>query len=127
MPRLTDGALTYNQMVMNKLNLVFSALADETRRGMLTQLADGEANVSALAARYEMSQPAISKHLKVLERAGLITKTRRGRERFVRVNTKPLRKARNWISHYAKFWEQQFDAVETYLSDAASSEGGRSE
>lgn len=112
---------------MSGLNLVFSALADETRRGMLTQLADGEANVSALAARYEMSQPAISKHLKVLERAGLITKTRRGRERFVRVNTKPLREARNWISHYAQFWEQQFDAVETYLNDAASREGGRSE
>ncbi|MEO1242101.1 MAG: metalloregulator ArsR/SmtB family transcription factor [Pseudomonadota bacterium] len=104
-------------MVMNEasLNQVFSALSDPTRRGMLAQLAEGEANVRSLAQRYEMSQPAISKHLRVLESAGLITRTKRGRENIVRVDPRPIEDARTWIGYYARFWRQQFDDVEQYL------------
>lgn len=97
------------------LNQVFSALSDPTRRGMLAQLAEGEANVRSLAQRYEMSQPAISKHLRVLESAGLITRTKRGRENIVRVDPRPIEDARTWIGYYARFWRQQFDDVEQYL------------
>ena len=111
---------------MHKLDTVFSALSDETRRGMLAQLAKGEANISALAERYTMSQPAISKHIKVLERAGLITKSKRGREIIVRVNPAPMKEARDWISYYAQFWEDQFDAVEAYLAGSLDSEGSPS-
>ncbi|MEM9616827.1 MAG: metalloregulator ArsR/SmtB family transcription factor [Pseudomonadota bacterium] len=97
------------------LNQVFSALSDPTRRGMLAQLAEGEANVRSLAQRYEMSQPAISKHLRVLESAGLITRTKRGRENIVRVDPRPIEEARTWIGCYARFWRQQFDDLEQYL------------
>lgn len=82
---------------------------------MLAQLAEGEANVRSLAQRYEMSQPAISKHLRVLEGAGLITRTKRGRENIVRVDPRPIEDARTWIGCYAQFWRQQFDDVEQYL------------
>lgn len=103
---------------MNESNLdkIFSALSDSTRRGMLAQLADGEANVTDLARPYDMSQPAISKHLRVLERAGLIEKTRRGREHFIRAVPGPAEQAGGWIAHYARIWKQQFDAVEVYLN-----------
>ncbi len=100
------------------LDLVFAALADPTRRGMLEQLADGETNVGALAEPHEMSQPAVSKHLRVLERAGLIQRTRRGREHRIRVDPRPLEAASTWIEHYARFWNRQFDAVDAYLKDA---------
>lgn len=104
-------------MVMNKsqLDLVFSALADPTRRGMLERLAEGETNVGTLAAPHEMSQPAVSKHLRVLERAGLIQRTRRGREQRIRVDPRPIEAANSWIGRYARFWKQQFDAVDHYL------------
>ena len=98
-----------------QLDLTFGALADSTRRGILVQLSKGEANVSALAAPYDMSQPAISKHLRVLEKAGLIERRRKGREQFVRVKADKAKQAADWISHYAKFWSARFDAVEEYL------------
>ncbi|MEM9684519.1 MAG: metalloregulator ArsR/SmtB family transcription factor, partial [Pseudomonadota bacterium] len=98
-------------MNIEDLNAVFSALADPTRRGMLAQLADGESNVRALTDSYDISQPAVSKHLRVLERAGLITRTRSGRERIVRINPKPLDGITKWIDHYAQHWQRQFDAV----------------
>lgn len=99
-----------------RLDRVFSALADSTRRGMLAQLADdGESNVRSLAIRYDISQPAISKHLRVLENAGLIRRTRRGRENIVTVNPLPIEEAANWIGIHAKFWHMHFDAVEDYL------------
>lgn len=98
-----------------KLDLVFGALSDATRRGMLAQLSGGEMNVSALAKPYEMSQPAISKHLRVLEGAGLIERHKRGRENFVRVRPAAVEGATAWIEHYRQFWKQHFDAVETYL------------
>ena len=112
-------------MNSNHLDGVFSALADPTRRGMLAQLATGEANVSALAARYAISQPAISKHLRVLEKAGLISRTKRGRENFVRVNPQPMEEAATWITHYARFWRAQFDDVDAYLKAKKRKKGER--
>ncbi|GAB4535988.1 MAG: metalloregulator ArsR/SmtB family transcription factor [Parvularculaceae bacterium] len=104
-------------MRSQQLDSVFHALSDPTRRGMLEQLSRGEANVSALAKPHAMSQPAISKHLRVLERAGLITRTRKGREQFVRVNPKPMGDATAWIDRYAAYWRMRFDEVENYLRE----------
>lgn len=98
-----------------RLDSVFGALSDRTRRGILARLARGETNVGTLAEPYAMSQPAISKHLRVLERAGLIQRTRRGREHHIKVDPRPIEEARGWIGHYARFWKQQFDAVDAYL------------
>ncbi|MEE8105082.1 MAG: metalloregulator ArsR/SmtB family transcription factor [Planctomycetota bacterium] len=100
-----------------ELDRVFGALSDPTRRGMLAQLSEGETNVSALAAPYDVSQPAISKHLRVLERAGLIRRTRRGREHHIKVDPRPIEEARGWIATYAKYWQRQFDAVDEYLQE----------
>ncbi len=102
---------------MNKVQLdrVFAALSDSTRRGMLAQLSLGQANVSALAKQYEISQPAISKHLRVLEQAGLVRRTKQGREHLISVDPRPLEQATDWIGHYAQFWKRQFDAVDTHL------------
>lgn len=97
------------------LDRVFGALSDPTRRDMLARLADGETNVGTLAEPYSISQPAVSKHLRVLENAGLIERTRHGRRVHIRVDPRPLEEARNWIAHYARFWEQHFDAVDRYL------------
>ena len=102
-------------MNCENLDLVFGALSDATRRGMLAQLSTGEANVSALAKPYNMSQPAISKHLRVLQKAGLIEKVKRGRENYVRAVPERAEEAGGWIAYYAKFWKQQFDDVEIYL------------
>ncbi len=104
-------------MNKNQLDHVFSALSDPTRRGMLAQLANGEANISDLATRYDMSQPAISKHVRTLERAGLITRTKRGREYLLRVDPRPMDEATGWIERYARFWRVQFDEVEQYLKN----------
>ena len=102
-------------MNITDLDLVFSALSDATRRGMLARLSSGESNVKSLARDYDMSQPAISKHLKVLEKAGLVTRSKKGRESIVRIDPRPIRGATDWIDHYAAFWWEQFDAVDTYL------------
>ncbi|MCP3918033.1 MAG: winged helix-turn-helix transcriptional regulator [bacterium] len=106
-------------MRSSQLDLVFSALADPTRRGMLERLAEGETNVGTLAAPHDMSQPAVSKHLRVLERAGLIQRTRHGREHRIRVDPRPIEAASTWIEHYTRFWKQQFDAVDAYLEARA--------
>jgi len=97
------------------LDDIFFALSDPTRRGMMAQLAGGEANVKSLGKRYAMSQPAISKHLRVLERAELITRTKLGRENIVRVNMRPIEDVTMWIERYAEFWKFHFDEVENYL------------
>ena len=111
-----------------ELDQVFAALSDPTRRGILAQLSLGETNVSTLAEPYDVSQPAISKHLRVLERAGLIQRTRRGREHRIRVDPRPIEEARGWIATYAKYWQRQFDAVDEYLKnrsrDASKRDGG---
>ncbi len=98
-----------------QLDLVFGALSDATRRGILADLAKGESNVTALAAPYDMSQPAISKHLRVLEGAGLIERSKTGRETRVRVKPDNAQEAAAWITHYARFWQQHFDAVDQIL------------
>lgn len=102
---------------MNEVNLdqVFQALSDATRRGILARLAEGETNVKDLASPFEMSQPAISKHLRVLENAGLIVRTKKGRENLVRAVPAPAEQARDWISYYTRIWKLQFDAVEEIL------------
>ena len=104
-------------MVMNndQLDQIFGALSDSTRRGMLAQLSKGETNITSLAEPYNISQPAISKHLRVLERAGLIERRRQGREYIIRANPMPAENARDWITYYVQFWQEQFDAVEAHL------------
>ncbi len=100
---------------LSQLDLVFGALSDPTRRGMLERLADGETKVGTLAEPFQISQPAVSKHLAVLERAGLIRRTKKGREHHIKVNPRPIEEAQSWIGHYARHWKKQFDAVDAYL------------
>lgn len=97
------------------LSQTFAALADPTRRAMLLQLSAGAANVSELAAPFAMSQPAISKHLQVLERAGLIRKGRDGQHRPCTLDARALREASDWMEHYRQFWEESFDRLDAYL------------
>lgn len=99
------------------ISRTFAALADPTRRGILARLSRGEANVTDLAKPYlkEMSLPAVTKHLKVLEKAGLITKGRSARWRPCRINGAPLKDASAWMEHYRRFWEESFDRLEDYL------------
>ncbi len=107
------------------LNATFSALADPTRRAILARLAAGESSVTELAEPFEMSLPAISKHLKVLERAGLIARGREAQWRPCRLEARPLRDAANWLEHYRRFWEESFDRLGEYLRELRSRERGR--
>lgn len=104
-------------MDADRLSLTFSALADPTRRAMLARLAQGETSVTELAAPFEMSLPAVSKHLKVLERAGLVSRGRNAQWRPCRLEAEPLRAAADWIEHYRRFWEASFDRLEEYLRE----------
>jgi DNA-binding transcriptional ArsR family regulator len=101
----------------DQLSQTFAALADPTRRAMLARLSKGEASVTDLAKPFlkEMSLPAITKHLKVLEKAGLITKTRDAQWRPCKLNGAPLKDATNWMEQYRVFWEESFDRLEEYL------------
>jgi DNA-binding transcriptional ArsR family regulator len=99
------------------LSDTFAALADPTRRAILSRLASGEASVSELAEPFEMSLPAISKHLKVLERAGLIARTREAQFRPCRLEAGPLKDAVGWLEHYRRFWEQSFNRLDEYLRE----------
>ena len=101
----------------DRLSQIFAALADPTRRALLAQLSKGEANVSDLAKPFlkEMSLPAITKHLKVLEKAGLITKTREAQWRPCRLNGEALKGAADWMEQYRIYWEQSFDRLDAYL------------
>ena len=103
--------------MQDQLSQTFSALADPTRRSILAQLSKGETNVSDLAKPYlnEMSLPAITKHLKVLEKAGLITKTREAQWRPCKLNGAPIKNAVDWMEQYRIFWEESFDRLEDYL------------
>ena len=98
------------------LNLVFSALSDPTRRSILERLSRGEASVGELAEPFDMSLPAISKHLGVLEHAGLLSRERDGRFFRCQLHAEPMRNAALWMERYRRFWSQQFDALEAYLS-----------
>ena len=93
----------------------FSALADPTRRAILARLAMGETSVTELAEPFEMSMPAVSKHLRVLENAGLVERSRQAQYRPVRLRAEPLRQAWGWIEQYRQFWEESFDRLDAYL------------
>src|SRR5882762_165094 len=97
------------------LSATFSALADPTRRAILGRLARGESSVSDLARPFDMSLPAISKHLKVLERARLIERGRTAQWRPCRLRAAPLKKVASWVDHYRRFWEERFDRLDDYL------------
>jgi DNA-binding transcriptional ArsR family regulator len=100
------------------LDTTFGALSDATRRGMLARLASGDSSVSELAAPYEMSLPAVSKHLRVLETAGLVVRHKDGRVHRCRLIAEPMKDAAEWIEHYRKFWEHQFDNLARYLEES---------
>ena len=102
---------------MERLDRVFSALADPTRRAMLGRLASGEATVTELAAPFDISLPAISKHLKVLERAGLIVRGRERQWRPARLDATPLRDVAEWAERYRRFWEESYDRLDQYLEE----------
>ena len=104
-------------MSPDRLNATFAALADPTRRAILARLASGEASVTELAEPFEMSMPAISKHLKVLERAGLIARGREAQWRPCRLAAGPLKDAADWLEHYRRFWELSFNRLEDYLRE----------
>jgi DNA-binding transcriptional ArsR family regulator len=104
-------------MSADVLSQTFAALSDPTRRAILAQLASGEASVTELAAPFAMSLPAVSKHLKVLERAGLIARARDAQWRPSRLEAGPLRDASSWLEAYRRHWEQSFDRLDTYLRD----------
>jgi len=105
------------------LDATFAALADPTRRAILARLAAGEASVSELAAPFAMSQPAISKHLKVLERAGLISRGRDAQRRPRRLVARPLAEATRWLDDYRRFWEASFDRLDALLDDLKAQRG----
>jgi len=100
---------------MDPLSVTFAALADPTRRAILARLASGEASVTELAAPFQMSMPAVSKHLKVLERAGLIVQGQEAQWRPRRLKAEPLRDVANWVESYRSFWEASFDRLDQYL------------
>jgi DNA-binding transcriptional ArsR family regulator len=107
------------------LSTTFAALADPTRRAILARLAKGEASVKDLAAPFDMSQPAISKHLRVLERAGLIEQGRQAQWRPRRLRAGPLRDVADWVSQYRRHWEESFERLDTYLRDLQEPQEGQ--
>jgi DNA-binding transcriptional ArsR family regulator len=106
----------------DRLSRTFSALADPTRRAILARLAKGEASVTDLAAPFEMSLPAVSRHLKVLARAGLIRQGRDAQWRPCTLEAAPLKRAKDWIDQYRQFWEKSFDRLEDYLDELQKKE-----
>ena len=109
--------MSYTPSQSRRLDATFAALADPTRRAILAKLASGEATVNDLAKPFKMSQPAISKHLKVLERAGLITHIQVAQSRPRHIVAAPLKEATNWLENYRKFWEKQFDRLDLLLEE----------
>jgi DNA-binding transcriptional ArsR family regulator len=109
-------------MTADHLSTIFGALADPTRRAILTQLASGETSVSELAKPLDMSLAAVSKHLKVLQRAGLITQGRQAQWRPCRLQAAPLKNASDWIEQYRKFWEESLDRLGDYLRELQAKE-----
>jgi len=104
-------------MSPDRLNTTLAAIADPTRRGILARLTSGEASVTELAEPFEMSLPAVSKHLKVLQRAGLIEQGRQAQWRPCRLEPGPLKEVADWLEPYRRFWEQSLDRLEAYLAD----------
>jgi DNA-binding transcriptional ArsR family regulator len=114
-------------MTPARLSSTFAALADSTRRAILARLASGEVSVTQLAEPFEMSLPAVSKHLKVLERAGLIARGRDAQWRPCRLSAGPLRDVADWVEHYRRFWTQSFDRLDDYLLELQKKEGKKKE
>ena len=114
-------------MSPERLDATFSALADPTRRAILARLASGETSVSELAEPFAMSMPAISKHLKVLQRAGLIERGREAQWRPCRLAPAPLKDASEWLERYRRFWEESFDRLEDYLRELQKKEPKKKE
>jgi DNA-binding transcriptional ArsR family regulator len=104
-------------MATDHLDRTFAALADPTRRAILARLAAGEASVTTLAEPFEMTLPAVSKHLKVLERAGLITRGRERQWRPARLEARPLKEVAEWAERYRRFWEESYDRLDEYLDE----------
>lgn len=109
-------------MTTNHLNSIFAALADPTRRAILNRLASGEISVKELARPFDMTGPAITKHLKVLEKAGLISRGRQAQRRPCRIEAAPLKEVADWVEHYRRFWEQSFDRLDEYLHELKKKE-----
>jgi DNA-binding transcriptional ArsR family regulator len=107
----------------DRLDATFAALADPTRRAILARLASGEASVTELARPFAMSQPAISKHLKVLERAGLISRSRQAQRRLSRLDARPLAEATGWLMDYRTFWEASYQSLDALLDELKAQEG----
>ena len=103
-------------MTTDQLSNVFGALADPTRRAILARLTDGDASVAELAAPFAMSQPAVSRHLKVLEAAGLISRRRRATARLSHLEARPLREATEWLARYQAYWDESFDRLDALLA-----------
>ena len=109
-------------MTLDQLSTTFAALADPTRRAILARLSSGETSVKELSKPFKMTPPAITKHLKVLENAGLIERGRRAQWRPCRLQAEPLRSASDWIEQYRRFWEESFDRLEVYLQELQAME-----
>lgn len=110
-------------MTSDRLSLTLAALADPTRRAILARLALGETSVTALAEPFAMSLPAVSKHLKVLERAGLITRGRAAQWRPCRLDAGPLRDVADWLEHYRQFWDESLDRLDAFLQAESDAPG----
>ena len=104
------------------LDTIFAALADPTRREILARLAEGDASVTELADPFDMSLPAISRHVKVLEHAGLLTREREGRVHRIRLEADPMLDALEWMARYGRFWEERLDALEAFVRESEDSE-----
>lgn len=109
-------------MSVDRLSATFSALADPTRRAILARLASGEATVKELAEPFEISMPAVTKHLKVLQRAGLISQGRHAQWRPCKLEAQPLQEVSDWVERYRQFWEQRLDRLEEYLRELQAKE-----
>lgn len=112
-------------MATDQLSTTFAALADPTRRAILARLSSGETSVTELAKPFDMSLPAVSKHLKVLERAGLIARGREAQWRPCTIAATPLRHVADWVSQYRRFWEESFDRLDEYLAELQRKEKKR--
>lgn len=109
-------------MVSDQLSATFAALADPTRRAILARLATGSRSVTELAKPFDISLPAVTKHLKVLQRAGLITQGRQAQWRPCQLEARPLKEVADWLDHYRRFWEESFDRLEVYLRELQAKE-----
>jgi DNA-binding transcriptional ArsR family regulator len=114
-------------MALDQLSIVFGALADPIRREILARLTEGEATVAELAAPFTVSQPAISRHLKVLERAGLVSRTRRATARLSHLEAEPLREATVWLATYREYWEESYERLDALLAALQDEESDRSQ